>query len=925
MNLVKFNLVKRGKKIAIAALLFSILPCYALSVGSGESKPVIRGLGFNRILVAENGIKHEGQQWGDEHGLEADQYAIDTVEVIKGPAALSYGSDAIGGVINLQSTAVPHIAFSGEVNLFARSNNESTGATDFIQIKYLHSINKDKMTTKIKIASFALLVMLLPFMAQADNVPQNGTDANIYGHVIDKQSGEHLPYITILVKGTTIGTTTDASGHYFLKNLPVGTLSIEVQSIGYRTVQKEVEVQANSTHELNFELEQDNVAIDEVVVSANRSETKRKFAPNLVNVLNSKLFETTQAVCLAQGLNFQPGVRTEDNCQNCGFTQVRINGLDGHYSQILIDSRPVFSALNGVYGLEQIPANMIERVEVVRGGGSALFGASAIGGTINIITKEPIRNSAEAGHSFMSVGGKNSFDNATSANVSLVTEDNKAGFYVYGQSRYRQAFDYDGDGYSELPVLRNQTIGLNSFLRLNPYSKLTLQYHGIHEFRRGGNMLDRAAHEANIAEQIEHNIQGGGLNYDYFSPNEKSRISAYFSFQTTARKSYYGGIGEGTPEDIEAAEKAYGTTHDFTYIFGAQYVHSFDKLLFMPSDLTFGAEYNYDGLKDVIIGYNRDFRQNVRVGSFFFQNEWKNKQWSVLIGGRFDKHNMVDHVIFSPRVNVRFNPTENINLRVSYAGGFRAPQAFDEDLHVGIVGGERLVTVLAKNLKEERSNSFSLSADLYHKFGSVQTNLLVEGFYTDLNNVFALRRLNQPDAQGNSVQERYNAYGAKVFGLNIEGKAMFTKWFSLQAGVTLQQSKYDEAIGWNDEVPEQKYRKMMRTPNTYGYFTATFTPLKYLTASLTGNYTGSMLVGHNAGSGVEQPVAVNTPDFFTLNIKLAYDIPISKYLTLQVNGGIQNVANAYQKDFDKGWMRDSDYIYGPSLPRSYFVGVKFIY
>lgn len=781
------------------------------------------------------------------------------------------------------------------------------------------------MKTNVRFIVFVLLATLMPLLAQAGNVPHDGTDANIYGHVTDKQSGEHLPYITIIVKGTTIGTTTDASGHYFLKNLPVGTLSVEVKSIGYRTVQKEINVEANSTHELNFEIEQDNVSLDEVVVSANRSETKRRLAPNLVNVLNTKLFETTNAVCLAQGLNFQPGVRTEDNCQNCGFTQVRINGLDGHYSQILIDSRPVFSALNGVYGLEQIPASMIDRVEVVRGGGSALFGASAIGGTINIITKEPVRNSAEAGHSFMSVGGRNAFDNATSANVSLVTDDNKAGFYAYGQSRYRQAFDYDGDGYSELPVLCNQTIGLNSYLKLNPYSKLTLQYHGINEFRRGGNMLDRVAHEANVAEQVEHSIQGGGVSYNYFSPGEKNRLTAYFSFQTTARKSYYGGIGEGTPEDVEAAQKAYGTTHDFTYIFGAQYVRSFGRLLFMPSDLTLGAEYNYDGLKDIIHGYDRDFRQKVRIGSFFFQNEWKNDQWSFLVGGRLDKHNMVERVIFSPRVNLRFNPTEDINLRASYAGGFRAPQAFDEDLHVGVVGGERLVTVLAKGLKEERSNSFSLSADFYHKFGNVQTNLLVEGFYTDLDNVFALRQLEQPDAQGNTVQERYNAYGAKVLGINIEGKAMFTRWFSLQAGMTLQQSKYDEAIGWNDDVPEQKYRKMMRTPDTYGYFTATFTPLKRFTASLTGNYTGSMLVGHNAGSGVEQPVAVNTPNFFTLNMKLAYDIPVYKYLTLQVNGGIQNITNAYQKDFDKGWNRDSDYIYGPSLPRSYFVGAKIIY
>lgn len=760
--------------------------------------------------------------------------------------------------------------------------------------------------------------------SEVDSIAPN-TDANVFGHVKDAQTGEHVPFVVIKVKGTTIVTTTDNTGHFFLKNLPEGTFGIEARYLGYSSQTINVTIKKNKSQEVNFTLNPSDTDIDEVVVSANRNETKRRMAPNLVNVIGSKVFDITQSTCLAKGLNFQPGVRTEDDCQNCGFTQVRINGLDGHYSQILVNSRPVFSSLNGVYGLEHIPANMIDRVEVVRGGGSALFGASAIGGTINIITKEPLHNSASFAHNFMSQGGANSFDNVTTGNVSLVTNDNKAGVYAYGQTRTRQGYDYDGDGYTELPELNNQTFGLNSFLRLNPYSKLSLQYHGIHEFRRGGNKLNQAPHEANIAEQVEHNIQGGGLTYDFYSPNEKDRLSAYFSFQTTARKSYYGGIGEGTEEDKETAEKAYGTTHNFTYVAGTQYVHSFDKLLFMPSDLTLGGEYNFDGLKDFIIGYDRHFKQNVRIGSFFFQNEWKNKQWSFLVGGRLDKHNLVDHIIFSPRANLRFNPTENVNLRITYAGGFRAPQAFDENLHVGVVGGERLVTTLAKNLKEERSNSFSVSADLYHRFGNVQTNLLIEGFYTDLNNVFALRQLSQPDAQGNTVQERYNAYGAKVLGLNIEGKATFTRWFSLQAGVTLQQSHYNEAIAWNDEVPEQKFKKMMRTPNIYGYFTVSFTPIKRLTASVTGNYTGSMLVGHAAGSGVDEPVAVNTPNFMEVNMKLAYDFPIYKYINLQVNGGIQNITNAYQKDFDKGWNRDSGYIYGPSLPRSYFVGVKVSY
>ena len=246
----------------------------------------------------------------------------------------------------------------------------------------------------------------------------NKSDANIIGHVLDKNTEEHLSFISVSLKGTTIGTMTDASGHYFLKNLPEGEFTMEVSAVGYKTVSRKVTLRKGKTLEENFEIEEDLIALDGVVVSANRSETTRRMAPTLVNVMDVKVFENTNSSTLSQGLNFQPGVRVENNCQNCGFQQVRINGLDGPYTQILIDSRPIFSALAGVYGLEQIPANMIERVEVMRGGGSALFGSSAIAGTINIITKEPVRNSGQLTHTLTGIGGTSSWDNNTTLNLS---------------------------------------------------------------------------------------------------------------------------------------------------------------------------------------------------------------------------------------------------------------------------------------------------------------------------------------------------------------------------------------------------------------------------------------------------------------------------------------------------------------------------
>ena len=736
------------------------------------------------------------------------------------------------------------------------------------------------------------------------------SDANIVGHILDKNTKEHLPYITVALKGTTIGTVTDATGHYFLKNLPEGEFMLEVSSIGYKTVTRKVVLKKGKTLEEDFEIEEDAVALDGVVVSANRSETTRRLAPTLVNVVDLKLFEQTNSTTLAQGLSFQPGVRVESNCQNCGFQQVRINGLDGPYTQILLDSRPIFSALSGVYGIEQIPASMIERVEVMRGGGSALFGSSAIAGTINIITKEPIRNSGMLSHTLTGIGG-NAFDNSTSLNASLVTDDQRAGLYIFGQNRHRAAYDHDDDGYSEIPKLHGQTVGFRSYLKTSLYSKLTFEYHHMEEFRRGGDLLNRPPHEANIAEQVEHSINGGGLKFDYFSPDEKHRFNVFASAQHIDRNSYYGG-GQNP--------NAYGKTNDLNWMAGSQYIYSFGKCIFMPSDLTVGIEFNQDKLKDNMWGYNRQVNQTVKIGSAFLQNEWKNDKWGILIGGRLDKHNLIDNIIFSPRANLRFNPTEDINFRLSYSSGFRAPQAFDEDLHIENVGGSVAMIQLSDNLKEERSQSFSASADVYQRLGDFQVNFLVEGFFTKLNDVFALT--DAEEENGILTRVRYNAPGARVMGLTLEGKLAYRNLFQFQAGLTLQQSHYDEAHEWNPEAP--KVKKMMRTPNTYGYFTATYTPIKPLSVTLSGTYTGSMLVPHEAGV-IEKPVTVMTKKFADIGLKAAYDFKLYKSINLQVNAGVQNIFNSYQNDFDKGRDRDSGYIYGPSLPRSFFAGVKISY
>lgn len=662
---------------------------------------------------------------------------------------------------------------------------------------------------------------------------------------------------------------------------------------------------------MNVYLEEDDLLLETVVVSANRTETKRKEAPSMVSIISPMLLENTNSVTLAQGLNFQPGLRLESNCQNCGFQQVRINGLDGPYSQILIDSRPIFSALAGVYGIEQIPANMIERVEVMRGGGSALFGSNAIAGTINIITKEPKNNFISVSNITNMIGGS-APDNNLAFHASLVDNDLKNGLLVFGSNRQRDAFDYDKDGFTEIGKLEGSNIGMRAFYKFNNYKRLTAEYHFINEFRRGGNKLDTPPHFTDITEQTEHNIHSANGSYNYLSRNYRHKFNAYLSGQFIDRQSYYGTQGD---------PNAYGTTADNSIMGGVQYSYSIEKLLFMPSEVTTGAELNYNKMSDEMVGYNRKLDQEVNTKSLFLQNEWRNAAWSILAGVRVDKHNLIKDAIVSPRINIRFAPVPLIVLRGGYSTGFRAPQAFDEDLHITAVGGEVSIIQLSPQLRPEFSQSFTLSADLYRSFGSVQTNLVIEVFYTHLKDVFLLEEMGRDD-QGNLLMERRNGSGALVRGVNVEGTIAPDKRFQLQLGGTLQKSLYTRPEVWSSNLDIKPQRNMFRTPDLYGYFTATCTPTTAFTLSFSGIYTGPMLVQHFAGY-IPEDREFRTPDFSDFTVKLAYNFKVTGDATLQLNGGIQNLFNSFQEDFDQGPLRDAGYMYGPSLPRTLFAGVKF--
>ena len=769
-------------------------------------------------------------------------------------------------------------------------------------------------------------------------------DSGLAGFV--KAEGEALEGVQVFVTGTNHGTLSDENGNYSLENLPSGPATVRFSYVGYRAQEISIVLDEQKSEALSIEMERDILRLEDIVVSATRNGVPAHRAPIMVNRIDDRVFEQTQSLSLSEGLNFSPGLRLENNCQNCGFTQLRMNGLDGPYTQILINSRPVFSALAGVYGLEMIPANMVDRVEVVRGGGSALYGGNAIAGTVNIITKDPTDNTFEVSNNIAFIDGDTP-ENTFSANGTIVDETLQKGMSFYAFNRARDPWDANGDGFSEITQLRNTTFGFDAFYNPTALSKIKVNLFNISEFRRGGNKFDLPAHQTDITEQLDHRILGGGISYEQFSKDKRHKFALYGSATHVNRQSYYGGGGrvlgpqDTLTQDDLLALNAYGSSEDLSLASGIQYTFNVNEQWL----ITAGAENQYNDVLDAMPGYNREIDQQVNTLGTYAQVEWRpTEKWSFLAGGRYDNIS-IDGIyrldvedlstdqnfnIFIPRATAMYFFNRDMKARFSYAQGYRAPQAFDEDLHIETVGGAALFTRLSPELTEERSHSYSASLDYTYRSGLFESNFVIDGFYTQLIDPFITANATELPSGVATVTKR-NGDGATVTGANIEANFAFGSKWMLQMGGTIQTAQYDtaeeiwapEAVSDVNQDSIVTAENILRTPTAYGFFMASYSPVEPFQLSLSGVVTGAMDVPHIIDPETEYTILERTPAFFELNTKASYEIQLDQRFRLDLFAGVQNLFNSFQSDFDIGADRDAGYVYGPVRPRTIFAGVKF--
>ena len=744
---------------------------------------------------------------------------------------------------------------------------------------------------------------------------------------IVKTDGYPIEYAQVIIDSSSFGALTNVQGRYTITKLPYGKYKISASYIGYKKVFKEF-VLSEEQKEVNLDLDMTEqvLDLDGIVVTATKTPKRRTNSAVIVNVINSQTISNVQACNLSEGLKFQPGLRVETDCQTCNYTQLRMNGLGGGYSQILVNGRPIFSPLTGLYGMEQLPANMIDRIEVLRGGGSSLYGSSAIGGTVNVITKIPQDNAGELNYTYQNIDGQTS-DHNISGNASLVSKNRNAGVSIFMNKRDRGFYDANGDSFSEIALINSTALGANMFFLPKENQKLEINFSNLREYRFGGEMVvDKPAYLAQQAEERTHGVWMASADYQIKFDNDNSSIITYLAWQNTDRKHYTGIQPDTVTAEYDKFIKAppYGTSDVSTYNVGMQLNHKINNFLKGKNVFTLGLEYVYDDVFDEISSYQYLIDQTTKDLGAFVQSDWEIiPQLTFLAGARMDKHNLIDNLIFSPRASLLYKLKKKTQFRFSYGSGFRAPQAFDTDLHIAFAAGGVSRVSLSPNLVEERSHSLSASINYDKPMKKWIIGYTVEGFYNRLNNAFYLEPIGQ-DQFGQRFDKR-NGDGATVQGITLELRANFNRKVQLEGGFTLQSSIFDKPVQYIEGV--EGIREFIRTPNDYGYAILTFTPNNKWNASLNYVYTGKMKVPHFAGATNQlKDEIIESETFSNLSIKIGRDFSLKNLGTIiEIYGGLKNIFNSYQTNFDIGKNRDSNFIYGPGNPRTLFVGIKLKY
>ncbi len=738
--------------------------------------------------------------------------------------------------------------------------------------------------------------------------------AIISGKLISE--GKPVEFATIFLSGTQTGTETDSLGFYKIEDIKAGSYKVQVSYVGFNKMEKSISIKKGEKLTLNFDLTNYQNILNEVVITGTLKEVSRLESPVPVEIYSPVYFKKNPTPNVFEALQNVNGVRPQLNCNVCNTGDIHINGLEGPYTMVLIDGMPIVSSLSTVYGLSGIPNSLIERIEVVKGPASSLYGSEAVGGLINVITKKPQNAPLISADIFGTSWGEYNTD------LSLKLNAGKKASVLTGINyfNFQNRVDNNNDNFTDMTLQNRISVfqKWNFERKDNRIFSFAARY--MYEDRWGGDM--RWARQ----------FRGGDSIYGESIFTKRWEILGNYQLPTKEKILFSYSYNNHDQNSV------YGTT---SYI--AQQNIAFSQLTWDKrigrNDLLVGAAVRYTfyddntpatATADLINQQNQP--QKTWLPGVFVQNEISlATQHKLLLGFRYD-YNNYHGAIFTPRLAYKWTVNDKNILRLNAGTGFRVVNLFTED-HAALTGAR--IVEIKNELNPEKSYNANLNyiKKIYAQNGTF-IGLDVSAFYTYFNN----RIVGDYETDPNKIiYDNLNGYAeSKGVSLNID--IAFNNGLKINAGGTLMENTLTE-----NGITEQQ----ILTENFTGVWAVSY---RMKEAKLSIDYTGNIYSPMRLPLlGETDPRSPNSPWWSIQNIQVTFD----GYKKIQIYGGVKNLLNwtpnkgnpfiiARTNDpFDKqvqfdangkamatannpfGLTFDPTYIYGPNQGARVFLGIRY--
>lgn len=738
------------------------------------------------------------------------------------------------------------------------------------------------------------LFLLIEFSAYSQTATVSGT---IYNDNTTVQAA------TIILTPSGKTTAADVNGNFAFKEIPYGNYEIICSSVGLKTYRKKITVNSTLPLTVNIALQEDTQALEEMVITGTMKEVSRSDSPIPVEIITPKLFRKNPTASLFEAVGMINGVQPQLNCNVCNTGDIHINGMEGPYTMILIDGMPIVSSLSTVYGLSGIPNSLVERIEVVKGPASSLYGSEAMGGIINVITKMPYKAPQFSADYFVTSWGEHSLDGAVKFKAGKATSLIGINYFNYNVKA-----DRNHDNFTDVTQQN----------RISVFNKWNIERKENRVFSLGARYVyeDRWGGEMNWTKQWRgsDSIYGESIYTKraeliglYQLPTTE-RIFTQFSYNWHDQDSWYGNTPYMATQQVAFLQaywdKDFGQGHNFLLGTAMRYTHYDDNT---PATAT-------------ATGINRP--QETPLPGFFIQDEWTINEKHMLLGGyRFD-YDRNHGGVHSPRVAYKFAPNKNNTIRASFGSGFRVVNLFTED-HAALTGAREVV--INEALNPERSYNSNLNYILKIPTDDVFVTFDITGFYSYFTNKIVGDFDTDPTK---IIYDNLNGHAISQ-GVSLNSDLVFSFPLKVMAGISYMDVFQKEKDGTGNETKVQQ----LHAPKWSGNFIATYTFPNNFSADLTGNWYGPMRL----------PILPNdyrpeySPWFCIANLQLTKKLDYG----LEFYGGVKNIFDfvpkyALMRPFDpfnknvddavnnpNGYTFDTSYNYASLQGRRVFLGVRY--